>query len=34
MRACQKCPGEGACVVVPARWAVGMAKVGSGKATR
>ena len=33
-RACQKCPGEGACEVVPARWAVGMAKVGSGKATR
>ena len=31
---CQKCPGEGACVVVPARWAVSMAKVGIGIATR
>ena len=31
---CQKCPGEGAWVVVPARWAVSIAKVGSGTATR
>ena len=30
---CQKCPGEGAWVVIPARWAVSMAKVGIGTAT-
>ena len=30
---CQKCSGEGACVVVPARWAVSIAKVGTGTAT-
>ena len=32
--ACQKCPGEVASIVVPARWAVSMAKVGTGTATR
>ena len=31
---CQKCPGEGAFVVVPARWAVSMAKVGIVTATQ
>ena len=31
---CQKCLGEGVSIVVPARWAVGMAKVGIGTATR
>ena len=31
---CQKCPGEGASMVVPVWWAVSMAKVGTGKATR
>ena len=30
---CQKCPGEGASIVVPARWTVSMAKVGLGIAT-
>ena len=30
---CQKCPGEGAWVVIPARWAVSPAKVGIGIAT-
>ena len=31
---CQKCVGEGVSIVVPARWAVIMAKVGIGIATR
>ena len=31
---CQKCPGEGAWVVIPARWAVSIAKVGIWIATR
>ena len=30
---CQKCLGEGASIVVPARWAVSIAKVGIGTAT-
>ena len=30
---CQKCPGEGASIVVLARWTVSMAKVGLGIAT-
>ena len=30
---CQKCPGEGASIAVPARWAVSIAKVGIGTAT-
>ena len=30
---CQKCPGEGASIAVPARWAVSIAKVGMGTAT-
>ena len=30
---CQKCPGEGASIVVPAWWAVGIAKVGTVTAT-
>ena len=30
---CQKCPGEGAWVVIPARWAVSPANVGIGTAT-
>ena len=30
---CQKCPGEGAWVLIPARWAVSIAKVGIGIAT-
>ena len=30
---CQKCPGEGAWVLIPARWAVSIAKVGIGTAT-
>ena len=30
---CQKCPGEGASMVVPARWAVSIAKVGIVTAT-
>ena len=30
---CQKCPGEGAWVVIPARWAVSIAKVGMGTAS-
>ena len=30
---CQKCPGVGASIAVPARWAVSMAKVDSGTAT-
>ena len=30
---CQKCPGEGVSIVVPAWWAVSMAKVGTGTAT-
>ena len=30
---CQKCLGEGASVVVPARWVVSIAKVGNGIAT-
>ena len=31
---CQKCLGKGASIAVPARWAVIMAKVGIGTATR
>ena len=31
---CQKCPGEGVSIVVPAWWAVSMAKVGTGTASR
>ena len=31
---CQKCPGEGVSIVVPARWAVSITKVGIGIATR
>ena len=30
---CQKCPGEGAWVLIPSRWAVSIAKVGIGTAT-
>ena len=31
---CQKCPGEGASIVVPVWWAVRITKVGTGTATR
>ena len=34
MSACRKCLGEGVSVVVPAWWAVLMAKIGIGIATR